>query len=105
MPCIEELLTLEPFQALPTDRLEWACDRANELHLPAGTYSLPFRNYEYMNLTYGQQNPDPAHTQDWQDTCDRGYEALLNPTTDAMTLSDREDELLDWLEDYGVEQA
>lgn len=62
------------------------------------------RELEYMNLVYGQQNPDPEHTQDWQDTRDRGYEAILHQSFDTMTLSDREDELLDWLEDYGVQE-
>ncbi|MGD2184304.1 sensor histidine kinase [Lusitaniella coriacea] len=240
MKCIEELLTLEPFQELPQARLEWACDRAKELQLPArttlveegddpngfflllkgrisitrmsegvempiGQHEAPaffgeipvlmeapvlvsmrtltdcclyqidccdfltllhecrgfersifrvvqqrsrglesfirsrekmaalgtlsaglahelnnpasalvralrdvvptIRELERMNLTYGQQNPDPKHTQDWQDTRDRGYDAILNQTVDAMTLSDREDELLDWLEGYGVNDA
>ncbi len=63
------------------------------------------RELEQMNLAYGQLQVDPDHTKDWQDTRDRGYEVILNQTLDAMTLSDREDELLDWLEDYGVKNA
>ncbi|MEM8778602.1 MAG: ATP-binding protein [Cyanobacteria bacterium P01_G01_bin.49] len=240
MKCIKQLLTLEPFQQLPQEKLEWACDRAHELHLPArtllveegadpngffllikgrisitrmcegiempiGQHEAPaffgeipvltdapvlvsmrtlsdcdlyqinccdfitllhecrgfersifrvvqertrglesfirgrekmaalgtlsaglahelnnpaaalvralrdvvpaIRELEHMNLTYGQQNADPEHTQDWQNTRDRGYEVIFNQTIDAMTLSDREDELLDWLEDYGVRDA
>lgn len=240
MLCIDELLTLEPFQQLPQEKLEWACDRAQELHLSAGTalieeggepngffilvcgrvsisrqsegidmpighFEAPdffgeipvltdgpvpvtmrtltdcslyqinccdfitllhecrgfersifravarrlrglesfirsrekmaalgtlsaglahelnnpaaalvramrdvvpaIRELECMNMRYGQAQADPAHTQDWQATRDRGYDAILNATTDAMTLSDREDELLDWLEEYGVEDA
>ena len=36
MLCIEELLTLEAFQQLPKEQLDWACDRATEVKLPAG---------------------------------------------------------------------
>lgn len=90
---------------------------AHELNNPAAALVRALRDVvpaiqelEQMNLTYGQQNPDPEHTQDWQQTRDRGYEAILNHASasqaqDAMALSDREDELLDWLEDYGVEDA
>ncbi|MBE9098752.1 ATP-binding protein [Vacuolonema iberomarrocanum] len=240
MLCIDEILTLEPFQQLPKEQLEWACDRAKELTLPAGTqlieegsdpngffillkgrvsitrrsdgvempigqhdapaffgeipvltdgpvlvsmhtltdcylYQLnccdfltllhecrgfersifrevsrrlrglesfirsrekmaalgtlsaglahelnnpaaalvralrdvvpAMRELERMNLLYGLENPDPEQTQKWQSVRDRGYEAILHSTTDAMTLSDREEELLDWLEDYGVKDA
>lgn len=37
MLCIDELLALEPFQQLSQEKLEWACDRAQELQVPAGT--------------------------------------------------------------------
>ncbi|MEL6397458.1 MAG: ATP-binding protein [Cyanobacteria bacterium J06607_6] len=63
------------------------------------------RELEHMNLVYGQAQVDPAHTQEWQAIRDRGYETILHQTLDAMTLSDREDELLTWLEDYGVAEA
>lgn len=240
MLCIEELLTLEPFQQLPHEQLEWICDRAKELHLPPGTLlvqeddppngffvlmdgrvsisrlsqgvDMPIghheapaffgeipvltdapvmvsmrtltdcrlyqiacldflkllhecrdfertifrevqrrlrglesfirsrekmaalgtlsaglahelnnpaaalvralrdvvpaiRELEEMNYLYGQIDVDSAHTQQWQDTRDRGYNAILTHSVDAMTLSDREEELLDWLENYGVENA
>ncbi|MDB9529538.1 ATP-binding protein [Oscillatoria sp. CS-180] len=240
MLCIDELLTLEPFQQLPQEKLEWACDRAKELQIPTGTQLIAeggdpngffillkgkvsitrlsegvempigqheapaffgeipvlmdgpvlvsmrtvtdchlhqitcpdfltllhecrgfersifrevanrlrrlesfirnrekmaalgtlaaglahelnnpaaalvralrdvvpaIRELERMNLIYGLENPDPDHTEEWQAVRDRGYEAILNPTMDALALSDRENELLDWLEDYGVEEA
>lgn len=85
---------------------------AHELNNPAAALVRALRDVvpairelERMNLTYGLENPDPDHTQDWQTVRDQGYESILNPTADALTLSDREDELLDWLEDYGVEDA
>ena len=90
---------------------------AHELNNPAAALVRALRDVvpailklEHMNLTYGLQNPDPEHTQDWQNTRDRGYEVILNRSAaaqaqDAMALSDREDELLDWLEDYGVADA
>jgi signal transduction histidine kinase len=240
MLCIDDLLTLEPFQQLPRERLEWACDRATELHLPKGTLvmeeggapkgffiltrgrisltrqsegiEMPVGNeeapaffgeipvltkdpipvtvrtlsessfyqiscadfltllhdcrefersifrvvmrrsrglesfirgrekmaalgtlaaglahelnnpaaalvralrdvvpaiceLEYMNMTYGRQNPDPEHTQDWQTTREQGYEVILHHPVDSLTLSDREDAILEWLEEYGVEDA
>ncbi|MDY6939408.1 MAG: ATP-binding protein [Cyanobacteriota bacterium] len=85
---------------------------AHELNNPAAALVRALRDVvpamrelEEMNLIYGQRNPDPEHTQEWQDLRERGYEAILNPSADAMTMSDREDELLDWLEDYGVKEA
>ncbi|NEQ95671.1 MAG: cyclic nucleotide-binding domain-containing protein [Cyanothece sp. SIO2G6] len=90
---------------------------AHELNNPAAALVRAMRDVvpaiqelEQMNLIYGQHNPDPEHTQAWQDTRDRGYDVILNRSADtqaqdAMALSDREDALLDWLEDYGVENA
>lgn len=85
---------------------------AHELNNPAAALVRALRDVvpairelEQMNLLYGQQQADPAHTEDWQSTRDRGYEAILNSTIDPMALSDREDDLLDWLEDYGVAEA
>jgi signal transduction histidine kinase len=63
------------------------------------------RELEKMNLLYGQQQPDEAHTQHWQSARDAGYDAILKGGADAVTVSDREEELLDWLEDYGVAKA
>ncbi|MBH8556060.1 cyclic nucleotide-binding domain-containing protein [Nostocaceae cyanobacterium CENA357] len=40
MLCIEELINLDPFQRLPQDRLEWVCDRAQTVELPAGEVLL-----------------------------------------------------------------
>ncbi|MEL6930194.1 MAG: ATP-binding protein [Cyanobacteria bacterium J06600_6] len=36
MLCIEQILTLEPFQHLPSERIEWVCDRAAEIKLATG---------------------------------------------------------------------
>ncbi|MFQ4139349.1 ATP-binding protein [Nodosilinea sp. PGN35] len=85
---------------------------AHELNNPAAALvrSLSdvvpaIRELEKMNLLYGQQQPDEADTQRWQSVRDTGYDTILKGGADAVTLSDREEELLDWLEDYGVAQA
>lgn len=85
---------------------------AHELNNPAAALVRALRDVvpairelERMNMVYGQAQVDPAHTQEWQDTRDRGYEVILNQTLDAMTLSDREEDLLNWLEDYGIQDA
>ena len=36
MLCRELLLQMKPFQALPLDRLDWICERAEPIHLQAG---------------------------------------------------------------------
>jgi signal transduction histidine kinase len=58
-----------------------------------------------MNLVYGQRQVEEAHTQHWFKVRDDGYDAILNERVDPVSLSDREEILLDWLEDYGVKQA
>ncbi len=85
---------------------------AHELNNPAAALvrSLSevvpaIRELEKMNQLYGQQQPDEADTQRWQQVRDVGYDTILKGGADAVTLSDREDALLDWLEDYGVAKA
>jgi signal transduction histidine kinase len=85
---------------------------AHELNNPAAalvrslSQVVPaMRELEHMSLLYGQQRVDPAHTQDWQSVRDAGYDQILKGGADAVTLSDREEELLTWLEDYGVAAA
>ncbi len=85
---------------------------AHELNNPAAALvrSLSelvpaIRQLETMNLTYGQANVTAAETAEWQRVRDGGYDTILQGGADAVTLSDREDALLDWLEDYGVAKA
>ena len=90
---------------------------AHELNNPAAALVRAMRDVvpamqelERMNFNYGQQNPDPKNTEDWQRTRDRGYDTILNRSSDskasdAMAMSDREDELLDWLEGFSIEDA
>lgn len=89
-----------------------AAGLAHELNNPAAALIRALRDVvpaihelEVMTLRYGQRQPDSSHTQDWQATRERGYEAILNQSVDPISLGDREDELLDWLEDYGVQDA
>lgn len=58
-----------------------------------------------MNLIYGQRQVEQEHTQQWLKVRDDGYEAIINNQIDPSTLSDREEQLLEWLEGYGVENA
>jgi len=85
---------------------------AHELNNPTAALMRALKNVvpamlelQRMNLVYGQRQVDEAHTQAWMDARDAGFDAIVNKTIDPVTLSDREDELLTWLEDYGIEDA
>lgn len=89
-----------------------AAGLAHELNNPAAAVVRALRNVtpallelQRMNLVYGQQNVDEAHTQEWLQVRDRGYDTILNNQVDPTTLSDREDEILNWLETYGASNA
>jgi signal transduction histidine kinase len=89
-----------------------AAGLAHELNNPAAALVRALRDVvpairelEHMNLVYGQSHADPEHTRQWQATRDAGYDVILNQRIDSATLSDREETLLDWLEDYGVDGA
>jgi len=89
-----------------------AAGLAHELNNPAAALVralkdvIPaMRELERMNLVYGQRNVEPEHTQHWIEVREQGFDAIVERRVDAITLSDREEELLDWLEDYGVAEA
>ena len=85
---------------------------AHELNNPAAALVRVLKDVQpaimelqRMNLVYGQQQVDDEHTQEWLDVRDRGYEAIAHPHHDPLAQGDREDALMDWLEDYGVDNA
>ncbi|HEY9735451.1 MAG TPA: ATP-binding protein [Trichocoleus sp.] len=89
-----------------------AAGLAHELNNPAAALVRALRDVtpammelQRMNLVYGQQQVDPEHTAQWLRARDEGCAAIQGKRVDPMTLSDLEDELNDWLEDYGVEDA
>ncbi|NER79759.1 MAG: cyclic nucleotide-binding domain-containing protein [Leptolyngbya sp. SIO1D8] len=89
-----------------------AAGLAHELNNPAAALVRVLKDIQpallelqRMNLVYGQQQVDEAHTEKWVELRDRGFEAINHPKNDSLARSDREDALIDWLEDYGVEDA
>jgi signal transduction histidine kinase len=89
-----------------------AAGLAHELNNPAAALVRALKDVtpalielQRMNLVAGQHQIDEAHTQQWLSVRDDGYKAILNKRIAPVTLSDREDHLLDWLEDYGVDEA
>jgi signal transduction histidine kinase len=89
-----------------------AAGLAHELNNPAAALVRALREMptavlelQRMNLVYGQRQVEQAHTQQWFKVRDDGYDAILSDRVDPVTLSDREEILLNWLEDYGVNQA
>ncbi|AFY58823.1 histidine kinase with cyclic nucleotide-binding domain [Rivularia sp. PCC 7116] len=85
---------------------------AHELNNPAAALVRALKDVtpalielQRMNLVYGKHEEDEEHTQQWTKIRDDGYDIINNDKLDPMTIADREDELLDWLEDYGVEKA
>ena len=89
-----------------------AAGLAHELNNPAAALVRVLKDFkpaiielQRMNLVYGQQQVDEAHTEEWVALRDRGFEAIANPQNDPLAQGDREDALTDWLEDYGVKDA
>ena len=58
-----------------------------------------------MNLVYGQRNVEEEHTAQWLKIRDEGYDFIINRRANPLELMDKEDAILDWLEDYGVAEA
>ena len=90
-----------------------AAGLAHELKNPAAAVVRSLKDLipailelERMNLVYGQRNVEEEHTAEWLQVRDEGHQFLLSDRTiDPVTLMDREDALLDWLEDYQVKNA
>jgi signal transduction histidine kinase len=89
-----------------------AAGLAHELNNPAAAVVRALRDVipaltelQRMNLVYGQQQIEETQTQQWLQVRDAGYETILHDRLDLTTVSDREEELLAWLEDYGVANA
>lgn len=86
-----------------------AAGLAHELNNPAAAVVRALKDVipamlelQRMNLVYGQRQVEEAHTQHWLQVRDAGYDVILHNHLDPVTMSDREDELLTWLETYGV---
>jgi signal transduction histidine kinase len=89
-----------------------AAGLAHELNNPAAALVRALRDIpaalselQRMNLLYGQLRVEEEHTQQWLQVRDRGYEAIIHNSLDPLAASDREERLLGWLEEYGVEEA
>ena len=92
-----------------------AAGLAHELNNPAAALVRSLKDVtpallelQRMNLVYGKAmatDDDQTHTEQWLELRDRGYDIITAGRLDSLTISDREEELLDWLEDYGVEEA
>ena len=89
-----------------------AAGLAHELNNPAAALVRALKDVtpallelQRMNLVYGQHRVEDEHTEKWLKIREDGYDIINNDKLDPMTIADREDELLDWLEDYGVEKA
>jgi signal transduction histidine kinase len=89
-----------------------AAGLAHELNNPAAALVRALRDItpallelQRMNLVYGQHQVEAEHTQQWVAARDAGHHTILQRCIDPLKLSDREDEMLNWLEDYGMEDA
>ena len=85
---------------------------AHELNNPAAAVVRSLQDImpamlelQRMNLVYGQRNVEDEHTQQWFKMRDEGYDFIANNCSDPLELMDLEDEILEWLEDYGVKNA
>ncbi len=89
-----------------------AAGLAHELNNPAAAVVHALKDVipalmelQRMNMVYGQRQIEAAHTQQWERVRDEGYDRILHDRLDSLLVVDREEELLEWLEDYGVDNA
>lgn len=89
-----------------------AAGLAHELNNPAAAVVRALQDVipalielQRMNLVAGRNEIDEAHSQEWLKVRDDGYDKILHNQVDLLAISDRSEELLDWLEDYGVKEA
>ena len=89
-----------------------AAGLAHELNNPAAAVVRAFQDLtpamlelQRMNLVAGQHNVDDEHRAKWNQARDDGYKFIINNRSEPLAMMDREDAILEWLEDYGVEEA
>ncbi|MBD2304894.1 cyclic nucleotide-binding domain-containing protein [Chroococcidiopsis sp. FACHB-1243] len=89
-----------------------AAGLAHELNNPAAAVIRALQDItpallelQRMNFVYGQLQIEAEHTEKWLKVRDDGLEAVVNRRMNPIEFSDREEQLLEWLEDYGVEDA
>ena len=89
-----------------------AAGLAHELNNPAAAVVRAFQDLtpamlelQRMNLVAGQHNIDDEHRAKWYRARDDGYKFIINNRSEPLAMMDREEAILEWLEDYGVEEA
>ncbi|MGL4620975.1 sensor histidine kinase [Chroococcidiopsis sp.] len=89
-----------------------AAGLAHELNNPAAAVIRALQDItpallelQRMNFVYGQRQVEAEHTEKWLKARDDGWDAVVNRRMNPIEFSDREEQLLEWLEDYGVEDA
>jgi signal transduction histidine kinase len=89
-----------------------AAGLAHELNNPAAAVIRALQDItpallelQRMNFVYGQRQVEVEHTEKWLKVRDDGWDAVVNRRMNPIEFSDREEQLLEWLENYGVEDA
>ncbi|AFY90371.1 sensor histidine kinase [Chroococcidiopsis thermalis] len=89
-----------------------AAGLAHELNNPAAAVIRALQDItpallelQRMNFVYGQRQVEAEHTEKWLKVRDDGWDAVVNRRLNPIEFSDREEQLLEWLENYGVEDA
>ncbi|PSM49017.1 histidine kinase [Chroococcidiopsis sp. CCALA 051] len=89
-----------------------AAGLAHELNNPAAAVIRALQDItpallelQRMNFVYGQRQVEVEHTEKWLKVRDDGWDAVVNCRMNPIEFSDREEQLLEWLENYGVEDA
>ena len=89
-----------------------AAGLAHELNNPAAAVVRSLKDItpamielQRMNLVYGQRNVEEEHTAKWLKIRDDGYDFIIANCSEPLSLMEREEAILNWLEDYGVSEA